>query len=46
LKKKISNSATKTKDQTTKYHLEDLAAAIENVLSPKIENNLPGWIIK
>ena len=23
LKKKISNSATKTKDQTTKYHLED-----------------------
>ena len=35
LKKKISNSAARTKDQTTKYHLEDLVAVIDNVLSHK-----------
>jgi len=35
LKKKISNSVARTKDQTTKYHLEDLVAVIDNVLSHK-----------
>lgn len=34
LKKKISNSLTKVKEKVTRYHLEDLTAAIDNVLNP------------
>ena len=34
LKKKISGSLPKVKDKVTKYHLADLVAVIDNVLSP------------
>ena len=34
LKKKISGSLPKVKDQVTKYHLADLVAVIDNVLNP------------